>query len=257
MTKFTLSAAGDFLFYFVAAFFLSLILFNYFLYFPLNLVAAGCFSLLVLIICAKIKSLRSEKSNLSAAERKSYEDFILCLNLFSEEKILSLAARVAKKRGFIAKRKLGGLHFEEQKLFAFFRFGFCELEKSDIVKIYRKTGRNARALIVAENPKEEIKNFALRLNRNLLVTNGEEFFKAAKEENLLPESELFISPEKRKKVDFRLLADKKRAKSYLAFGSVFVILSYFAPIKIYYLISGGIMLTLSLLVKIAGRKSAN
>lgn len=257
MKKISLSAFGDYLFYFVAAFFLSIIFFNYFLYYPLNIIAAGCFACLTVLLYAKIKSVRGEKNALSENERKEYEDFILCLNIFSKEKVLSLAASIAKNRGYTAKRKFGSLYFEKQKLFVFFRFGFKKTEKADVLKILRKTGKNAETIIVAENTEEEVKTFAARLNEKIRFTDGKEFFHAAKEDNLLPKSDFYIAPEKKKKGSFRLLTDKKRAKNYLVFGSVFVILSYFVPIKIYYLVTGAVMLALAVFVKIAGKKSAN
>ena len=51
---------------------------------------------------------------------------------------------------------------------------------------------------------------------------------------------------KREKVKLRAVLNKKNAKKFIAFGLFFVLSSFFVPIKLYYLIMGGIMILFAL-----------
>ena len=50
--------------------------------------------------------------------------------------------------------------------------------------------------------------------------------------------------------------EKRKAVSFLLFGSLFLVFSIIAPIKIYYVISGLALLSLSVFTRLFGKKTA-
>ena len=256
MKKISIAAVSDVFFIAVASFFISLIFFNYFAAFPINLVAAGSVSGLSAVFGAKLVSVRGEKKKLSAADAEKYADFSVRINVMPEKEVISLAKAISEKRGYKSEVKRGGLYFKDERLYAFFKFGFDTLTKADVVKAFNKIGKGDRAILVSESPNEEIKTFAARFDGRLEISDGKDFFAATKSAELLPKTGFTLLPEKKGKGNFALLLDRKKAKNYLIFGSLFVIFGFFVPIKFYYLTVGGIMLAFSLFVRFAGRKSA-
>ena len=69
--------------------------------------------------------------------------------------------------------------------------------------------------------------------------------------NCLPKEKL---PIKSKKVDIKKMflpfINRANSKKFLLFGMLFILMSYFAPIKLYYLIFGCIFLLLSLILRL-------
>lgn len=256
MKKISIATVSDVFFIAVASFFISLIIFNYFAVYPLNLVAAGSISGLSAIVFAKLVSLRGEKKKISAADAAKYADFSIKINVMPEKEVINFAKAVAEKLGYKSELKSGGLYFKNERLFAFFKFGFDTLAKADVVKAFNKIGKGDRAILVSESPNEEIKTFAARFDGRLEISDGKNFFEAAKSAELLPKTGFTLLPEKKGKGNFALLLDRKKAKNYLIFGSLFVIFGFFVPIKLYYFAVGGIMLAFSLFVRFAGKKSA-
>ena len=256
MKKISIATVSDVFFIAVASFFISLIFFNYFAIFPINLVAAGSVSGLSAVIGAKLVSKRGEKKKLSAAEAEKYADFSVRINVMPEKEVINLAKAIAEKLGYKSELKSGGLYFKNERLFAFFKFGFDTLTKADVVKAFNKIDIGDRAILVSGSLSEEIKAFAARFDGRLEISDCKDFFAAAKSAELLPKTGFTLLPEKKGKGNFALLLDRKKAKNYLVFGSLFVIFGFFVPIKYYYFAAGGIMLAFSLFVRFAGRKSA-
>ncbi len=253
MKKFSIAAISDVFFIAVASFFISLIFFNYFVIFPINLVAAGCVSGLSAVLGAKLVSVRGEKKKLSAAESAEFADFSIRINVMPDKEVINLAKTVAEKRGYKSEVKNGGLYFKDERLYAFFKFGFDTLTKADVVKAFNKLEADDRAILVSENPNEEIKTFAARFDGKIEISDGKEFFIAVKSAELLPKTGFTLLPEKKKKGNFTLLLDRKKAKNYLFFGSLFVVFSFFVPIKVYYLAVGGSLLAASVLIRFVGK----
>ena len=145
----------------------------------------------------------------------------------------------------------------EKNTTAFFFFRFDGVSKTDIVKCFNKIGKNQKAEIYSENFTDEIKAFAARFGGKIILTDGREAFNLLEKHDLLPKSKIDLDEENgTKRFDFSRLLDKKRAKSYLAFGLLFTLLSYFAPIKGYYLIFGVAFLILALILRLFGKSTA-
>ena len=144
----------------------------------------------------------------------------------------------------------------EKNTTAFFLFRFDGVSKTDVVKCFNKIGKNQKAEIYSENFSDEVTAFATRFGGKIILTDGRQAFTLLEKHDLLPTEKLDRDEEEKKRLDFTRLLDKKRAKSYLAFGLIFTLLSYFAPIKGYYLVFGVAFLILALFLRLFGKAAA-
>lgn len=254
--KISLITIFDTLFYLLAAFTLSFILVNYFLSRPASYVLAITFAIIFTIFALKI-SLNKKSQKFSSKEKeKIFNDVMTRLNLMDEKSAADLFDKALKKEGFCTEKKKGGVFIPEKNTTAFFMFRFDGVTKTDIVKCFNKISKNQKAEIYSENFSEEVTEFAARFGGKIILTDGRKAFATLDKHGLLPKEKIELDNENKKRVDFSRLLDKKRAKSYLAFGLLFTLLSYFAPIKVYYLTFGVAFLSLALVLRLFGKTAA-
>lgn len=254
MKRFSLSVVTDTLFLAFTTFFISLAIFNYFTPYPLNTVFSGTTALLAALLGVKLLLNRRGKKVMSEAEKTEYSDFITGINFMTKEKIISLAKKIVEKHGLFSEAKKDRLYVPDKRLNVFFVFGFEEVKKADVVRFFNAVKREEKTVIVTESYSAEVAAFAERFGGKIVLSDGKEFFARAKECSCLPENkhESPLSPPK-KHYSAKNLISKKRAKNYLVFGLLFLGMSYFAPLKIYYVVCGGAMLAFSVIVRFFGR----
>lgn len=254
MKKFSLSVAADTLFLSFTAFFISLAIFNYFTPYPLNVVFSGTVALLSALLGVKFLLTRRGKKIFSAREKAEYADFITKINFMRESEIIALAEKAAKNGGVTAEKKKDRLFFPQHGLNAFFKFGFEELKKADIVRFFNAVPREEKTVIVTERYSEEVAAFAERFGGKITLSDGQKFYLEIKKAGCLPreEYEVPLVPTK-KRCSAKNLINKKRAKNYLVFGLLFLGMSYFSPVKTYYVVCGSVMLLFSVVVRLFGR----
>lgn len=248
-------AASDAAFYLLAGFTLSFIVLNYFTPRPASIILAVTFALIITIFAARKSFLASCGKIFDAENNKRFRAVMENLNMSDDKTLCELFLKVLKKQGFTVEKKSGALYIEEPAVTVFPLFGFDGVTKTDIVRSFNKAGKNRKAEIYSENFSESVSDFAARFGGKVILKDGAAAYELLNSANLLPETDNCLK-EKARKRDFRLLFDKKRAKNYLVFGLLFTFLSYFVPIKTYYLIFGAAFLTLALILRLFGKTAA-
>ena len=254
--KTRLSFISDILFYSFAFFFLSFVIINYFVKRPFSFVLSATLALLLTLLFAKLSVNKSKKKEISAKEQKLYASVMTELNLLPEQKTTELFATLFRAQGYEVKPKRGGLFIPERNVLSFTVFGYETVTKAYIVKVFNRLSNGEKAEIYSENFSAEISAFSMLFNGKIVLKDGKEIFGLLKEYSLLPNTDRSLSAPIAKKIDFPAFLDKKRAKNYLVFGLSFVILSYFVPIKIYYLAFGVFFLVFSLILRFFGKTPA-
>lgn len=254
--KTRLSFISDILFYSFAFFFLSFVIINYFVKRPFSFVLSATLALLLTLLFAKLSVNKSKKKEISAKEQKLYASVMTELNLLPEQKTTELFATLFRAQGYEVKPKRGGLFIPERNVLSFTVFGYETVTKAYIVKVFNRLSNGEKAEIYSENFSAEISAFSMLFNGKIVLKDGKEIFGLLKEYSLLPNTDRSLSAPIAKKIDFPAVLDKKRAKNYLVFGLSFVILSYFVPIKIYYLAFGVFFLVFSLILRFFGKTPA-
>ena len=192
--------------------------------------------------------------NFSKAEKKQLEDTFLQLNLCTLEEQYSFFSKAFRKAGYETEIQKDGILFKEKNILIFCRFGFDLPNKADVVKAFNVGLKQDKIYFLCDDLSLEIKQFADRFGGKITTVEKKEIFPFLKKIQYLPKQKFDFECEnafkKAKKFDF---LKRKKAKGYFFFGLTFLIMSYFVPIKIYYLLCGCIFLVFSFLCKLYGR----
>lgn len=255
--KISLSIILDTAFYFVAGLFLSFIIINYFLPRPASYILSVTFALIFTLFGVKSTLNKRQKKFSSKEKEKIFNAVMTKLAMSSEKSITELFDKAFKAEGYATEKRRGGIFISQKNTTSFFKFGFDEVTKTDVVKCFNKIGKSQKAEIFSENFSEEVKDFAARFGGKVILTDGWETFALLEKHSLLPKSDFTLSNDNNKgKFSLARLLNKKRAAHYLVFGLLFTFLSYFVPIKGYYLVFGAVFLILALILRLFGKPAA-
>ncbi len=237
--KSPLAVISDCIFCFFIEFILSLMFFDVILYRPYSIIFAISLSIVLSIITVKtcIKNVNDVK--IKKSEKKEYENAMIQLNFMSLKEQSDFFDNALKK--------------QENEIF-FPIFSFDNVNKGDIIKAFNKSKNGETVIVFSEKFKDEIKNFAKMFNKKIVLKDGEETFKLLKEANSLPKNKIEVFKEIKKHEVLKLFPQKKKARKFLAFGILFFVLSYFVPIKTYYVACGTVFLILALLLRMFGKE---
>ncbi len=259
MKKFLPVIISDTLFLTFVSFILSFVIFDYLSEKPYSLVFSACFSLLTALLFFKIFTSRAKKKNLAENRREKISSIFYRLCFETKEKNTLRFIRALQKRGFETERKKGGIYLKKEMVTVFIKFGFDSVNKTDVVKAFNNISENEKAVIVAENFTDEIKNFSRLFGNRIILIDGEKIFNLLDSTGELPpplEKKLPDSDGKSAKRKIGNFLSKKSAKKFLLFGTVFLLTSFLVPLKLYYVISGVVMLIFSAICLLFGKSSA-
>ena len=235
----------DGVFVFIGFFILGIIFLNYFVPHPYSVVIAISLSgIFTLFSVKKMLSSRQKKSKASFG-KKQISKTLTALNLMDKKSLDELLLNALEITD--GKMVNGGYYSKSQNKGFLFKFAFEKVSKSDVVKAFNLGGEFAE--IYSESFDKEVIEFAERFNGKVVLLS---------EKRLLPNVDYSaFYTERKKPIIKKELLYKKNAKKFLIFGVTFCLFSFFAPIKIYYLISGGLMISYSIFLMLFGKEKEN
>ena len=251
--KITFSLFADTLFSAFVTFLLSFVILNYFCPRPYAIIYASVLAVLVAIIAVKKLSEKQVDRKFKSEKERQIHAVSDTLNTYTRTEQNNLLERAILKTGVLAERKKGGIFIPELKCAVFSRFGFEGINKADAVKIFNTLKKGERAYIFAQEFSPELKSFIERFRGRLIAVNQNDTYKFLKEKSLIPKEK--IAPENKKAYPNgvkKAFLKKSNAKKYFFSGLAFLLFSYFVPLNLYYVISGSILLFISLLTKLYG-----
>ncbi len=237
-----------------ASFLLSIVFLSYFLRPPFLILFSVILALLFTLLFFKLGVQKNQKLKLSKAEKKEKEFMLNQLKLYTKTEQNDFFEKLLKTFDKEVERKRGGIFIKNTDFAVFSFFSFDPIRKSDIVKVFNSITKNQKAVIFAETFSEEIKNFADRFEGRIITVDGNELFIKLKEKEFLPKEKHTFS--EKKQFDFSILKNllkKKKAKNFSLFGFTFILMSYFAPFKTYYIVCGTLFLIYSLFLRLYGK----
>ncbi|MBR2870549.1 MAG: hypothetical protein IKB98_04155 [Clostridia bacterium] len=244
----------DGVFVFIGFFILGIIFLNYFVPHPYSVVIAISLSgIFTLFSVKKMLSSRQKKSKASFG-KKQISKTLTALNLMDKKSLDELLLNALEITD--GKMVNGGYYSKSQNKGFLFKFAFEKVSKSDVVKAFNLGGEFAE--IYSESFDKEVIEFAERFNGKVVLKNSEDVYNLLSEKRLLPNVDYSaFYTERKKPIIKKELLYKKNAKKFLIFGVTFCLFSFFAPIKIYYLISGGLMISYSIFLMLFGKEKEN
>lgn len=182
------------------------------------------------------------------------ENCIFALSLMTEQEIISLFQSALIKEGVLFEKKNGALIIKAHKCALFFNFSFDGIRKTDVVKAFNHIPKDFKAYILAQSFTSDILSFIDKFGKKIIAVDGTKVYQFLKNNDCLPKSKVDLFDKKPKAVlSFKTFIQRKNAKRYLSFGAVFLFMSSFVSLKLYYVCCGCIFLFLALVSRLYGK----
>ncbi len=251
--KVSLPTIFDCIFSGFIALLLSLVLFSSFLPHPYSVIISVVVALIFALFAFKFLYKNQQNNSLKKAEKAGLNLMLTQFNFSPDMENVEFFYKLFRAKGFSVERKRGGIFFKDKPAVAFIKFGFSPVSKSDVVKYFNLLRKDDVGYIISDEFSAEILSFISRFDDRLKPISGGEIYKYLKEKNALPKARFQFVEKKQKGLKIlRNLLYKNKAKNYLVFGLVFLLMSYFFSYKIYYIVVGVIFLISALLARLFG-----
>lgn len=231
--------------------FFAYILFNYFFSRNIAIVFSVCsFSLSLIFFFARFQrknqELLSKKTTLKDTNNLSF-----WLSTTKKEAVLNKTLNAILSNGYNAKIKNNGIYLTEKKQYIFLILPPDGLKKYHLVRAYNLLQESETAILIDQVENTELFSYAKNFDGKINIENvgfllpylGKDFISTLKD----------VSSQTKDPI-FKDFFSKKRAKNFFVFGVVFLCLSFISPIKLYYIVSGGIFIFFFCLCKIFGKE---
>lgn len=246
----------DSLFTAFLGFFIAFLVLNFYLSFPLSLILAIVISLPVLIFSFyKIKKDRTLFYTKKQTQ-KQIESTACALCFLDRTKLLSVFKDALTKKGYDVTLRKNSIIIDSEKAFIRPIFCFDKITKTDIVKAYNCIEKEQTAYLFGTTISDEIATFIARFNGKVVFIDQEKVYNLLNSTDCLPKDDCPIIDNKKKRIKLLSnLINRTNSKKFLLFGFLFVLMSYFAPLRLYYIIIGTIFLFFALLLRLFAKKA--
>ncbi len=238
-------------FFFVLSLALFLSFFPYNVSLTLSITTALLFALIFYFFGRKIQN----KKNQKVKETKNIDELFIELNFMSKQSAYSLFTKAFTSLNKTVIKVPNGLYIKEDHTLIFFAFSFEGISKADILKAYNMLKKEDKCLIYASFCSQENEKFITRFGELLKLENKKEIYSLLKETNNLPKYTHILLEETGPKPTLKNIFSKKKAKRFLTFGIVLIVMSFFVYYKLYYLIFGIMFLLLSSFSLLFGKEN--
>ena len=254
MKALSLSYFGDLITVSFISFALSLVAFNYFLTREQSIVFSLAVCFIFTLIFARLLYKKRIKKNNKILDSEHYSSIMLQLNYQTKTKNNELFHKALLATNEDAVQKKGGTFLPSKKTLVVTMFGFDEVKKSDLIKAFNLITKDEIVEVYAENFSAPVLDFASRFNGKIILNDGKNAYSLLQKAKVFPPISFSLNKQKTEPT-FKMsnVFLKKRAKTFFGFGIAFLFLSYFVPLKLYYVICGAIMLILSVICIFFGK----
>ena len=251
--RLSISALLDSLFSGFICFLVCFLLLNYFFLREHAIIISLIFSTLIIIIALKRLWAKNTLIKLKKDQEKAKNTCMIALKIMPENKVLDLFSLAIEKLGKTVKKTNGGLFIEQKSVAIYFKFTFDLVTKSDVVKFFNACPKAYVTYIFADEFSSELLTFINRFNKKVVAVDGVKTYKFLYKMNCLPQTDFCLEKEKLTIMKARInLFKRKNAKRYFTFGLIFLFMSFFVPLKLYYVICACLFLTFSLFCRLYG-----
>ncbi len=252
MKRFSLSATFDALLTLIIGFLFCFIILNYFCPTPYSHAIALILSIALSSLACKVSYSRYLKRSNQTATTKEAKQVLNQLDFLTSAQISNLFLNAFTADGKEPVKRRGHFYLPQTKTLVFFSFGFKQKSKAEIVKAFNLLEDGERAIILGTEFPEEVKEFAMRFGGRVSLIYGQPVYSLLKKHDNLPEITPDIKLPDDAKKPLPKFFRRKNAKSFLTFGIILLLMSYFVPLKLYYIIMGGAMLIFGFILLLFG-----
>lgn len=237
------------------SFLLAFVVLNYFIDKRFAIAFSVILSIPVAIIAFKKITEKRKKNTLKKAEKDALDIMLSQLAVYTQTEQNEFFCHAFIKAGYAPTRKNGAIYILKEKCATLIKMGAEGAKKADVVRAFNLKGNIEKSYIFTSIADKELEDFCKRFNGKVTLVKAESVFKFLSSIDFLPKIK-FNFPEKvpLKKQISTAFFSKKKAGKYFSFGLIFLMMSYFVPIKLYYIICGSVFLLTALILKLFGRE---
>lgn len=240
---------------FISAFFIASILTSKSIGYPINLVFGLFIALIVLLFSIIIAKSNVKKRKEKLSKEQKIARIVYALSFLSRKKGLSVFYPEILKRDKDAKLYQNKIVLSSGTS-VYNLFSFSPVTKADLVRCFNLSNAE-KSVILCDSATKEVKDFATAFKGKIVIIEKAEIFKNFPLDDIdLKDTFIPIDFNKKTRPTLSALISKKNAGKILAFGMFFLLMSFFVPIKLYYVIVGSIMLVFSSIVLIFSKRKA-
>ena len=247
------SLISDCFFTLVLTFIISFIILNYLIERPFSIAFSFILASLVTMLFFKISHGKYNKMLSQNLEQKEYENALFSLNFSTPIQNNLLLIKALNKKGYASERKKGGVFLPSHKVAVFLFFSFTDVTKAQVVKVFNSIPSDYTAYIVAPTFSEDVTSFICRFDGKIKQRNGKEFYAFLKDADCQIKERVTFKKEKKGLSLFKTLLEKRKAKRFLSFGLILLLMTFIVPFKIYYTVCGCIFLIYALILHLFGK----
>lgn len=253
MKKSILTIITDTAFFAFAAYLLFLSVFIRTVKVPFSYIFSALLSLLFSLGVFKFLSVRRKKGIIKHEEKEKAETVLLHLTFMKKTEINELFKKAFMFYGKPFKKTGSLFSVPSEKTVYYVSFGIDGAYKADAVKLYNNLKDGEKGKIFCYSVSRENEEFCARFNGRISVVDGEKVYAFLKSNAALPDVKFTPLKREKKRFDKTVILNKKRAKNYLIFGSVFMAMSFFVRFNAYYIVFGSLFLILSVIALLFGK----
>lgn len=232
-------------------FLITFILLNFYIEKPFSIIFSVCIAIPLFIIAFQ-KILDKEIVKKSDREKnKKIENLTYSLSLLDKNKLLNLFERAIIRFGEKTLKRKDGIFIEGKPIAVFPIFSFDGIRKTDVVRVFNSIPKSHKAYVFGDKINKDLQDFIARFDNRIEFVDGKKVYSFLEQTSSLPEQ---TTAQVKKPFSFSdflgKIFKKSHSKKYLSFGILFLLMSYFVVIKVYYLCCGCIFLTFSLFCRL-------
>lgn len=244
----------DLVFLTFCAFLLYLLIFSYFFAKNVAYSISITLALITAIFLFKFMLNKKKKEIGKNSLNQKHQEAFWQFKFMSKIKVQELFISAFTKHGYTAKKQGKYIEIKEKNLLVGLFLGFEKVSNLEVVRIYNNLNKNQTAVIIASAYEDGALSFIERFSGKIVAKDFNFGASILEKVNLLPKKSVNILPENfKKKSNLSVIFYKKHAKRFFFFGLYFLLFSFFASLKIYYIILGGIFILFAFIIKLFGK----
>ena len=206
----------------------------------------------VLSACAHTALLQSKRKTLllKRSDAALQEKLSMHLSLLGDEEKTKLFSAALSAMENAPVKRVGKLRLQSETRLYFLCFRFAPVTTDDVAR-YSRFQSGKQKTLVCNRIEENALELCTRLH--IQVHAGDFAFRLLQSQNTLPKTYLCDEIQKdKRKHRLRLCFARSNAKRFLTSATLILLLSLITPFPFYYLVFGGVLILLALLIRIFG-----
>ena len=256
MNNRTIPIVSDCILVFLGAAALSFVALRFYSGLTASIILSVVFAALSETIFVLLTKKRTRNYILKAKDAEKAEKAMFALCVSKEDELNKFFSSFLKKMQIPFSSENGVIVLSESNAELHYKFTFASVTENEIIEEYKKTAKGRNVLVCGKSFSEESVSLSKRFGGRIILADGGALYSVMKRfEFFPPENENYVRA-KKKNVPylFANFFSRKNAGRFLLYGILLELFGALSFFPVYYSVSGGIFIILSLSVFFFGLK---